>query len=95
MPIYAYRCESCGFGKDVLRKLSDAPLTQCPECGKETFAKQVTAAGFQLKGSGWYVTDFRGGNTGGKPAAAERPSPTMPLQSRTQRAHRPRRPRPM
>lgn len=71
MPIYAYRCESCGFGKDVLRKLSDAPLTQCPECGKETFAKQVTAAGFQLKGSGWYVTDFRGGNTGGKPAAAE------------------------
>jgi putative FmdB family regulatory protein len=69
MPIYAYRCESCGFGKDVLQKLSDAPLTQCPECGKETFAKQVTAAGFQLKGSGWYVTDFRGGNSGGKAAA--------------------------
>ncbi|SAK98505.1 FmdB family regulatory protein [Caballeronia arationis] len=66
MPIYAYRCESCGFGKDILRKLSDAPLTQCPECGKDTFAKQVTAAGFQLKGSGWYVTDFRGGNNGGK-----------------------------
>ncbi|MDR5749530.1 MULTISPECIES: FmdB family zinc ribbon protein [unclassified Caballeronia] len=73
MPIYAYRCESCGFGKDILRKLSDAPLTQCPECGKHTFAKQVTAAGFQLKGSGWYVTDFRGGNNGGKsaPAATE------------------------
>jgi putative FmdB family regulatory protein len=63
MPIYAYRCESCGFGKDVLQKMSDAPLTNCPECGKDTFRKQVTAAGFQLKGSGWYVTDFRGGNS--------------------------------
>ncbi len=64
MPIYAYRCESCGFGKDVLRKMSDPQLTQCPECGKDTFRKQVTAAGFQLKGSGWYVTDFRGGSGG-------------------------------
>jgi len=63
MPIYAYRCESCGFGKDVLQKMSDPQLTQCPECGKDTFRKQVTAAGFQLKGSGWYVTDFRGGNS--------------------------------
>jgi putative FmdB family regulatory protein len=71
MPIYAYRCASCGFEKDVLQKLSDAPLTQCPECGKDAFAKQVTAAGFQLKGSGWYVTDFRGGNSGG--AAAKKP----------------------
>lgn len=62
MPIYAYRCESCGFAKDVLQKMSDAPLTQCPECEKDTFRKQVTAAGFQLKGSGWYVTDFRGGS---------------------------------
>src|ERR1700733_13181355 len=69
MPIYAYRCESCGFGKDALQKMSDAPLTNCPECGKDTFRKQVTAAGFQLKGSGWYVTDFRGGNSGGKAAA--------------------------
>ncbi|MEC5407681.1 FmdB family zinc ribbon protein [Paraburkholderia sp. MPAMCS5] len=64
MPIYAYRCESCGFGKDVLQKMSDAQLTQCPECGNDTFRKQLTAAGFQLKGSGWYVTDFRGGNNG-------------------------------
>ena len=64
MPIYAYRCESCGFGKDVLQKMSDPQLTQCPECGKDTFRKQVTAAGFQLKGSGWYVTDFRGGYGG-------------------------------
>ncbi|MCP3724895.1 zinc ribbon domain-containing protein [Paraburkholderia sp. CNPSo 3272] len=69
MPIYAYRCESCGFDKDVLQKMSDAPLTQCPNCGADTFRKQVTAAGFQLKGSGWYVTDFRGGN-GGKGSAA-------------------------
>ncbi|WP_345812851.1 zinc ribbon domain-containing protein [Paraburkholderia sp. PREW-6R] len=69
MPIYAYRCESCGFGKDVLQKMSDPQLTQCPECGKDTFRKQVTAAGFQLKGSGWYVTDFRGGNSGAAAAA--------------------------
>lgn len=69
MPIYAYRCESCGFGKDVLQKMSDPQLTQCPECGKDTFRKQVTAAGFQLKGSGWYVTDFRGGNGGASASA--------------------------
>ena len=61
MPIYAYKCASCGFAKDVLRKISDAPLTECPECGAQAFTKQVTAAGFQLKGSGWYATDFRGG----------------------------------
>ncbi|WP_322005885.1 FmdB family zinc ribbon protein [Paraburkholderia tropica] len=65
MPIYAYRCESCGFAKDVLQKISDAPLTQCPSCGADAYRKQVTAAGFQLKGSGWYVTDFRGGNSNG------------------------------
>ena len=72
MPIYAYRCESCGFAKDVLQKVSDAPLSDCPECGKSSFKKQLTAAGFQLKGSGWYVTDFRNnGSTGAsKPAAA-------------------------
>ena len=63
MPIYAYKCGSCGHAKDVLQKVSDAPLTVCPSCGAESFGKQVTAAGFQLKGSGWYVTDFRGGNT--------------------------------
>ncbi len=64
MPIYAYKCASCGFAKDVLQKISDAPLTTCPSCGQEAFGKQVTAAGFQLKGSGWYVTDFRDGNKG-------------------------------
>jgi len=61
MPIYAYRCDECGFSKDVLQKISDPVLTVCPSCGKDAFKKQVTAAGFQLKGSGWYVTDFRGG----------------------------------
>jgi putative FmdB family regulatory protein len=66
MPIYAYRCASCGHDKDVLQKLSDAPLTVCPACGAATFTKQLTAAGFQLKGSGWYATDFKGGNTAKK-----------------------------
>jgi len=71
MPIYAYRCSACGHAKDVLQKLSDAPLTTCPACGAESFSKQVTAAGFQLKGSGWYVTDFRGGSGGtSAPSAA-------------------------
>ena len=68
MPFYAYKCESCGFAKDVLQKMSDTQLTLCPACGADTFRKQVTAAGFQLKGSGWYVTDFRSGNNGGKEA---------------------------
>jgi putative FmdB family regulatory protein len=63
MPIYAYKCESCGFAKDVLQKMSDTPLSVCPQCGASSFKKQLTAAGFQLKGSGWYVTDFRGGNS--------------------------------
>ena len=69
MPIYAYRCEACGFAKDVLQKVSDAQLTECPSCGQSTFKKQLTAAGFQLKGTGWYVTDFRGG-AGNKAAPA-------------------------
>ena len=63
MPIYAYRCEACGFAKDVLQSISAAPLTDCESCGKPEFRKQVTAAGFQLKGSGWYVTDVRNGAT--------------------------------
>ena len=61
MPIYAYRCDECGFAKDVLQKISDPVLTVCPSCGKSSFKKQLTAAGFQLKGTGWYATDFRGG----------------------------------
>src|SRR5574343_1891645 len=70
MPIYAYRCESCGHAKDVLQKMSDPVLTTCPSCGAEAFSKQLTAAGFQLKGSGWYVTDFRGGSGGASAPAA-------------------------
>ncbi|MBC7573115.1 MAG: zinc ribbon domain-containing protein [Herminiimonas sp.] len=61
MPIYAYRCEACGFAKDVLQKVSDPQLTVCLSCGAASFKKQVTAAGFQLKGTGWYATDFRNG----------------------------------
>ena len=64
MPIYAYKCESCGHGQDVLQKISDPVLTDCPKCGASTYRKQLTAAGFQLKGSGWYATDFRGGSGG-------------------------------
>ena len=70
MPIYAYRCDECGFTKDVLQKISDPVLTACPSCGKDSFKKQVTAAGFQLKGTGWYVTDFRGGSAPASGAAA-------------------------
>ncbi len=64
MPIYAYKCSACGHAKDALQKISDDPLTVCPACGASTFSKQVTAAGFQLKGAGWYVTDFRSGGDG-------------------------------
>ena len=71
MPIYAYRCDSCGHAKDVLQKLSDPLLSTCPACGAETFRKQLTAAGFQLKGSGWYVTDFKGGAPAAKPDAVK------------------------
>ena len=67
MPIYEYRCSKCGHELEALQKLSDAPLRECPACHDATLVKQVSAAGFQLKGSGWYVTDFRGG-AGGKSA---------------------------
>ncbi|QEI08482.1 zinc ribbon domain-containing protein [Pigmentiphaga aceris] len=82
MPIYAYKCSECGFQKDALQKMSDPKLTHCPSCNQETLVKQVTAAGFQLKGSGWYVTDFRGGSgktseaaTGPSSDAAPAPAP--------------------
>lgn len=71
MPIYAYKCADCGFEQDVMQKVNDAPLTDCPSCGKPTFTKQLTAAGFQLKGSGWYATDFKGG----APKKEEAPAP--------------------
>ena len=67
MPIYEYRCTSCGFQKEYLQKINDPVMTVCPQCEKHTLSKMITAAGFQLKGSGWYATDFR--NSGAKPAA--------------------------
>jgi putative FmdB family regulatory protein len=90
MPIYAYRCESCGHAKDVLQKMSDPVLSTCPACGAESFKKQVTAAGFQLKGSGWYATDFKGGSggsaattaaAGSTAAAASETAPAAPASS--------------
>lgn len=67
MPIYEYRCDACGFQKEHLQKLSDPVLTTCPECGKESYQKLLSAAGFQLKGSGWYATDFKGSSASAKP----------------------------
>lgn len=77
MPIYAYRCTSCGFEKDVMRKVSDPVLTTCPSCHGEHFAKQLTAPGFQLKGSGWYATDFKGGSSA-KPAESKSEAASAP-----------------
>ncbi len=79
MPIYSYRCSHCGHAQDALQKISDVPLTHCPACGQEAYVKQLTAAGFQLKGTGWYETDFSGRKSsapaeGAKPAAAPAPA---------------------
>lgn len=71
MPIYAYKCAECSHQMDVIRKVSDPPLTDCPNCGKPALVKQVTAAGFQLKGAGWYVTDFRDQGSGKKKDGAK------------------------
>ena len=87
MPLYEYKCSSCGHQQEFLQKWRDAPLTVCSACGKETFVKQLTAAGFQLKGSGWYATDFRGSGNGAAkpdvkggdtPAAAPQSEPAAP-----------------
>ena len=77
MPIYEYRCKECEHEVEALQKLSDPPLVTCPACGKPALQKLVSAAGFQLKGSGWYVTDFRGG-AGGKKAPKEADKPDAP-----------------
>ena len=74
MPIYEYRCSACGFETEFLQRLNDAPHTKCPECGKRKLEKQVSAAGFQLKGTGWYATDFK--NSGSKPAAKKKDGET-------------------
>lgn len=73
MPIYEYRCEHCGFQKEHLQKMSDATLTTCPACGGESYTKLLSAAGFQLKGNGWYATDFKGGGKTAAPAATSAP----------------------
>lgn len=83
MPIYAYRCDACGFAKDVLQKISDPQLTDCPTCGKSSFKKQVTAAGFQLKGTGWYATDFRGGAGTSAPPVAPVEGASKPADAAT------------
>jgi len=70
MPIYDYQCSSCGHKAEVMRKISAAAVEACPQCGKESFAKQVSAPSFQLTGSGWYATDFKGGNSAKKPEPA-------------------------
>ncbi len=75
MPIYEYHCSSCGIHKEVMQKMSDPVLTTCPECGKDTFSKQLSAPGFQLKGSGWYASDFKGGGTA-KPKEDAAPAST-------------------
>lgn len=75
MPIYAYRCSACGHEKDVLQKMSAAPLTTCPACNTENFSKQITAAGFQLKGSGWYASDFKGGASASSASAGTDSAP--------------------
>ncbi|MBI3713915.1 MAG: zinc ribbon domain-containing protein [Burkholderiales bacterium] len=87
MPIYAYRCEACGFAKDVLQKMSDDPLTVCPECQQARFQKQVTAAGFQLKGSGWYVTDFRGGAGASNSNSSPSNNPTNRAENSTENSN--------
>src|SRR5476651_1060780 len=80
MPIYEYKCSACGHQEDHLQKLSERPLTKCPACGKKKYAKQLTAAGFQLKGSGWYASDFKGG---GKKADAEKPEAKAEAKTET------------
>ncbi len=76
MPIYEYRCPSCGFQKEHLQKMNDQPIATCPDCGADGYTKMLSAAGFQLKGSGWYQTDFKGG--GSAPKAAETPAASAP-----------------
>ena len=84
MPIYAYKCSSCGHAQDVLQKVSDAPLTVCTVCGAATFTKQLTAAGFQLKGNGWYATDFKNGT--GKSTETAKPESGTETKADTTKA---------
>ncbi len=76
MPIYEYRCNSCGAEKEHLQKMSDDPIASCPACGSDDYIKLISAAGFQLKGSGWYVTDFKDNNK--KPESTQKTESTTP-----------------
>jgi putative FmdB family regulatory protein len=89
MPIYEYRCSECGFQSEYLQKVSEPPLSVCPSCGKATFQKLLSAAGFQLKGSGWYATDFR--NSGSKTAKSgdSKPGGTAETKSEAKREAKP------
>ena len=99
MPIYEYRCASCGVEKEYLQKVSEPLFTDCPECGRPTFEKLISAAGFQLKGSGWYVTDFKnkdakpaagkGSSDGAESAAAPTPAATADKPADTQKEAKP------
>jgi putative FmdB family regulatory protein len=82
MPIYEYRCGSCGYEGEYLQKLSDAPITDCPSCGKPEMTKLISAAGFQLKGSGWYATDFK--NSGRSPSKKDESE--KPDQSKSEKS---------
>ena len=83
MPIYEYRCKECGFQKEYMQRMSDAPLTDCPQCGKRSLSKLVSAAGFQLKGTGWYATDFKNSSTkpAAKPESKSEAKPDKPAES--------------
>ena len=81
MPIYEYRCEACGHQDDHLQKISEPALSKCPACGKKKYRKQLTAAGFQLKGSGWYATDFK---TAAKKEKADDAKPEAKAETKTE-----------
>jgi putative FmdB family regulatory protein len=83
MPIYEYRCGACGHEHEALRKVSEPPLTKCPACGKPKLKKLLSAAGFQLKGSGWYATDFKGGSSN-KPAEKKAEDKNKKSESKTE-----------
>ena len=91
MPIYAYRCTNCGFEKDFLQKMSDKPLTKCPQCGKDALVKELSAPGFELRGTGWAATDFNGGHKA-LPASHRKPdsSPVKTIKGRMSRTVSPR-----
>jgi putative FmdB family regulatory protein len=83
MPIYEYRCEACGHEMDVMQKMSDAPLEQCPECGKPALKKMISAAGFRLKGGGWYETDFKAGKKKNLHEGDKKAKPAAPASKKT------------